>query len=286
MSLKRLLKVGCIVLGAALGVAYILAWTTHGGGDPYDVHAYWAVDPFAPYAHQGVGVGDAFQYPPPAAWIGALLHLLPFAAAALVWRLAQLGVIMAAAGPFAVLTLFAYPVVSELNLGNVNLFIGFAVAAGFRWPAAWALVLLTKPTAAVGLLYFVVRRDWRSLRVAIGVAVAVSAVSFALTPGAWIDYARYMLSNPAPSVQGWPGLWMRLPVAVVVAVVGGVRGWRWAAVVAAWLALPVWWDVSPSVLVGCLVFTWNSPVGTVRPLTPGRAGGSPSVALAPPLPPG
>jgi len=32
------------------------------------------------------------------------------------------------------------------------------VAAGFRRPAARTLVLLTKPTAAVGLLYFVVER--------------------------------------------------------------------------------------------------------------------------------
>jgi hypothetical protein len=43
-----------------------------------------------------------------------------------------------------------------------------------------------------------------------------------------------------------------------VALVTGLKGWRPGVVVAAWLALPVWWYVSPSVLVGVLAFVWPS----------------------------
>ena len=260
MTARWVISRAGFVLGAALGLAFIASWTLLlDGGNAYDLHAYWVVNPVAPYAHQGL-VGDAFQYTPAAAWVGVVIHLLPFGLVAVLWRLSQLGVILAAAGPFSVLVLLTVPVASELNLGNINIFLGAAVVVGFQSPAAWALILLTKPTAGIALLWFVARRDWRSLRIAIGVTLILSAISFVLTPQAWFDYFAYMLSRPAPSVQGWPVLWVRLPFAALVAILGGLRGWRWTALVAAWLALPVWWDVSPSMLVAGLAFMWRSPL--------------------------
>jgi len=35
-----------------------------------------------------------------------------------------------------------------------------AIAVGFRYPAAWALVLITKVTPGIGLVWFAVRREW------------------------------------------------------------------------------------------------------------------------------
>ena len=43
-----------------------------------------------------------------------------------------------------------------------------AIVLGFRWPFTWAFVLLTKVTPGVGLLWFAVRREWRSLAIALG----------------------------------------------------------------------------------------------------------------------
>jgi hypothetical protein len=94
----------------------------------------------------------------------------------------------------------------------------------------------------------------------VGVTAALAAISFVLVPGAWFEYARYMLGDPAPAPQGFPVLWLRLPVAAAVAVITGRLGWRPGMIVAAWLALPVWWYVSPSLLVAALAFTWPSPL--------------------------
>ena len=52
----------------------------------------------------------------------------------------------------------------ELAGGNISLLLAVAIVVGFRWPAAWAFVLLTKVTPGIGLLWFVVRREWRSAR--------------------------------------------------------------------------------------------------------------------------
>jgi hypothetical protein len=55
----------------------------------------------------------------------------------------------------------------------------------------------------------------------------------------------------------WPWyltFWDRLPWAVAAVVVGAWRGWRWPVVVAATLALPVFYRISPSLLVGTLPF--------------------------------
>jgi len=252
------LRAVLIGAGAALGLTYVASWATNGQSVPADLHAYWVADPVHPYLHPGAGAADAFQYTPAAALAAPILRLIPFAIAVVLWRIGQLGAILVMAGPLALVVLLTYPVVSELNLGNINLYIGLIAAVSFRWPAAWAFILLTKPTCGVALLWFVVRREWRPLRIILGLTAAVAAVSFVLTPGAWVEYAQYLLGNPAPGPQGFPVLWLRLPFAVLVALVTGLKGWRPGVVVAAWLALPVWWYVSPSVLVGVLAFVWPS----------------------------
>ena len=274
----RYLRTLAIVAGALLGIAYVLTWATTSLGWGADFHAYWIADPVHPYVHQGT-VPDAFQYTPAAALVSPLLRVIPFALALAIWRIGQVSAIVATAGPWSLLVLLTYPVASEMNLGNINILIGLAILAGFRWPGLWAFVLLTKPTCGVGLLWFLVRRDWRSLRIALGVTAALAAISFLLVPGAWFEYAQYLLGTPAPEVQGFPILWLRLPVAVAVALITGKLGWRPGMIIASWLALPVWWYVSPSLLVAALAFTWPSPVvGTcvpalvVRPEVGGQPG--------------
>ena len=44
---------------------------------------------------------------------------------------------------------------------------------GLGWPAAWALPLLPKVTPGIGVVWFLVRREWRSLAIAVGLGIAV-----------------------------------------------------------------------------------------------------------------
>ena len=73
----------------------------------------------------------------------------------------------------------------EVAGGNVSLLLAAAIVVGFRWPAAWSIVLLTKLTPGIGLLWFAVRREWRALAIALGVTAAIAAISFAILPDQW-----------------------------------------------------------------------------------------------------
>ena len=97
--------------------------------------------------------------------------------------------------------LFWSPVASEIDAANIHLLIGAAAIYGLRRPGAWALVVLTKVTPGVGLLWFVVRRDWTALRTALLVTAAIVAVSAVLSPGAWVDWLGALAYNAQPAVR-------------------------------------------------------------------------------------
>ena len=151
-------------------------------------------------------------------------------------------------------TLFWVPVQSEINAGNVQILLALAVVLGFRWPAAWSFVLLTKLTPGLGLLWFVVRREWRALAVALGVTVAIAAFSFALVP---VRVARLVApvdsQSPAVAPPYYTPFWFRLPFAVIAVVFAAWTDKRWLLVVGA-LALPVYYVISSSLLVGVLPY--------------------------------
>src|SRR6185436_17687905 len=111
----------------------------------------------------------------------------------------------------------------ELVGGNISLLLAVAIVIGFRWPAAWGLVLLTKVTPGIGLLWFAVRREWRSLGIALGATAVVAGVSWAMMPWAWEDWVSVLVN-----IAGRDGTWaavpvpllVRLPIAIAVVVWG------------------------------------------------------------------
>ena len=126
---------------------------------------------------------------------------------------------------------------------------------GFRWPATWAFVLLTKVSPGVGLLWFVVRREWRKLGIALGATAAIAALSLVLWADQWPGYLDLITGGPAPSVSPfYLSLYQRLPFAIALVVFGAWRGWRWTVPVAATLALPVFYYTSLSMFIGVLPF--------------------------------
>jgi hypothetical protein len=132
----------------------------------------------------------------------------------------------------------------ELIGGNISLLLAVAMVIGFRWPAAWAFVLLTKVTPGIGLLWFVVRREWRQLGIALGATALVVLISALIMPGAWIDWLTLLVSlagrDGTSAAVPIPFL-IRLPIAVSVVVWGARTNRRWAVPVAGMLALPALW---------------------------------------------
>jgi len=128
-----------------------------------DAHAYWAVDISAPYTRP-IATTDAFTYPPPAALAFSVLGHLPWPVFQALWTILIGLALLWMAGPWSILFLAVPVVSSDLYLGNIHLLLAAAIVAAFRWPALWAFALLTKPTCGVGLLWFLVRGEWRAWR--------------------------------------------------------------------------------------------------------------------------
>ena len=141
----------------------------------------------------------------------------------------------------------------ELYHGNVHLLIAAAIWLGFSYPAAWAFVVLTKVTPGVGLIWFAVRREWRSLAIALGVTGVLVAVSFLIDGRLWESWLRDSLEvtaggSPLDQFSIPVPLWIRVPAALALVGWGGLTDRRWTVPVGATLALPVLWPSGFAVL--------------------------------------
>ena len=113
-----------------------------------DAHAYWLVDIHDPYTRP-IATFDAFTYPPPAALFFSVLGNLPFEVFQAGWTLLIGLALLWLTGPWALLFLVIPVVASDLYLGNIHVLLAAAIVAGFRWPAFWAVPLLTKPSCGL-----------------------------------------------------------------------------------------------------------------------------------------
>jgi hypothetical protein len=241
-QLRALARVATI-LGA--GVALAFGWFAAQDQFVYDAHAYWAADPATAYTIPE-GSPDALLYAPPIVLLMAPLGAIPWPVFATLWSLAVAGAIAFMAGPFTLPAILTPPIATEITLGNIHAFLGLAVIAGFRWPAAWAFVLLTKVTPGVGLLWFVFRREWRHLAIALGATAVIAVPTLILAPDLWVRWFQAILANAggpnlASGILATP-LVVRLPIAVVLLWWGARRDAPWVVPIAVTLGLPVLWD--------------------------------------------
>jgi len=153
-----------------------------------------------------------------------------------------------------------------LYLGNIHMLLAVAIVLGFRWPAAWAFVLLTKITPGVGLLWFVVRREWRNLALALGATLAVTLAGVLVAPHMWYEwYQSLRVTGPATgSNQVALPLPLRLVIAVVLVTWGARTDRRWTVVVAATFALPTMWFHGLAMLMGIVALHNGQPERTAR----------------------
>ena len=236
----------------------VIAWTAASGDlyVGYDAHAYWSAgaldDPYASAIAGGFGGRGGlyeYKYPPVLAQVLSVFHWIPWPIFLGLWTgllLASLGV---QSGRLMLLVLLFPPVLGELWLGNLNLLIGLAIVVGFRWPAAWAFIVLTKMTPGIGLVWFAVRREWRALGIALGASAGIAAISFILAPALWADFVAAMGTQVGTSMgsagQAIPlPLPLRLVGAAALTMWGAASDRRWVVPVAAVLAIPFsWWNV-------------------------------------------
>ncbi len=261
---RRALRDALILIGllrAALyfGVQGIHPWTFAG----IDARAYYGVDLGHPYVGAALGQHPGYLYSPAFAQFLSPLYVLPFEAFYVLWTAASIAVLywLVRPWPWALLILFL-PWTYELFVGQVHLFFAAVIVLGFRWPSLWAFNILTKVTPGIGLLWFLVRREWRSLAIALGTTLAVVAVSFVLAPTAWFDWYAFLRGSAGSGELLYP----RVAAAAVIVTAGAITGRRWTVPVAVWLALPVVWIESWVVLLA--IIRLREPVSAVTPVLP------------------
>jgi glycosyl transferase family 87 len=241
-----------------LFAAYYWLYLTQNPSAPVDVRWYWSADPSNLYPNPELLQGNGYNYSPAFELVVGWGRHLDFETFTAIWRAILLVVFVWLAGPLAVFAMFTPAVASEINAGNIQILLAAAIVLGFRpgwWPATWAFVLLTKVTPGVGLLWFAFRRQWRPLAIALGVTAAIAAVTFAIWPERWFAWIELLRQGSPPPVPPYNlPLLPRLVAAVAIIAIGAWRGWRWPVVVGATLALPAFYTLSPSMLVGVLPF--------------------------------
>jgi hypothetical protein len=268
-----------VAVGVSLTtIVLIWAWLNWRGIFFRDALAYWRPDFGDLYGGREVGVASTYLYSPAFAQLLWLPGFLPWPVFAALFSAVSLVALVWMTGPIvgALLLLIPFsPVIDEVTTGNIHLLLGAGVVLGFRFSPVWGFHLLTKVTPGVGLLYFAGRQEWRSLAMALALTLGVSMLSFALAPASWfewVDTLRRSSDVAVPSqIAAIPGpLWARVVLAGLVAMVAGVRDWRWLVPVAVTLALPVPWSSGLAILVACIPLARNAFSASAA-ATPARA---------------
>jgi hypothetical protein len=225
-------------------------------GTGQDARCYYQATLADPYLHSEWNDPIAYVYSPAFLQLVSPLTALPWQAFMAVWTAILIGAVRFLTGPRLLAAGMLFPFTAmEVAGGNVSLLLAAAIVVGFRWPWAWSIVLLTKITPGIGLLWFAVRREWRHLAIALGATAAIVAVSALMLPQQWRDWIDVVIAN-AGKGGTWASvpvpLWIRMPIAIAVVVWGARTDRAWTVPVAAMLALPALWYGGISMLLAVI----------------------------------
>ncbi len=249
--------------------AWLLSAMVAGGLVVYaDGVSWWIVnldDPYALAVKSMLGSG-AFRYSPAVAQAMTPLALLPWPVYVAGFLALQLTAIWWMAGARWPLVVLTPPVFLNLHQANVDLLMGAAIVAGFRWPGAWSFLLLTKVSPGIGVLWFAFRREWRSFAIAVGTTAAIVGVSLATVPHLWVEWVRALATmTTLPQSSLVPPLIVRVPLAVALIWYAARGNRRWLLPIACFVVVPNPWLTTASIL-GASVAMWAQRSG-------GRGGG-------------
>lgn len=266
---------GLVVL-SAIGVLLGVGFAVY-GIRPTDTTIIWTAGHAAHYyaATWTSGPGGAYVYAPPLAqvigfvpWplyvvIWTSLLFVGFWAATRWWSLPIIIVSGIAAIAFSFAAPLANPAAFTL-IGNPQILIAAVCVLGFRHPALWSFVLLTKFAPGIGLLWFAFRREWRSLGIALAATGLVAGVSLVLAPGAWADYTWFAVTNfgaPSPEPVVPIPFVVRLPMSIALIVWGALTSRRWTVPIGAgWASLALYeWSYVTVWIAALPLLTWSKP---------------------------
>ncbi len=244
----RWIAILAAIVGTAIGLnTLVLHLTT----DPLaDVHAYYdagaRLNAGLPLYDQSAGVNDPtfYRYPPLLAILFRPLALLPFEAAAAIWMAVLLAASVATLWRLGrsmpvllALGMLAMPVIWTLVIGQAQALV--TVLLSFGSPVAVAAAGHLKLFPWLAAIYWVGRRDWRSLgRFGLAV-VGLAVVQLVLAPQATLDYLGFpgldqveTINNLSP-YEVSPLLWGAFVIVGVLVVLRlAPTRWGWAAAVA------------------------------------------------------
>ena len=224
----------------------------------FDAYAYWAIDLGDLYGRSFGNTSDlgAFRYTPAAGQFFAPFHLLSWELFLGLWTAAMFAALIWLAGRSWLLLLAFPPIPLELYHGNIHLFMAVAIVIGFRYPIAWAFIVITKVSPGVGALWFAFRGEWRKFVIAVGGTAAIAAVSYLIAPNVWREYTSTMVDNLTYD-PGHPYP-VPIPVPIRMAIGAAIVWWgartdrRWVVPVAVAVSLPIIWFHGFAVLAACI----------------------------------
>lgn len=264
LGMDAVLVIGVILVVLRLG--NVFPWTL----PTLDMHAYWTSRDAMNYEVYSPFMIGAYLYSPAFAHALAPLTALNWPTFAGLWTAILFVSLAWLAGRWSILLLFSVAVPLELMLGQVDILIAAAIVVGFRYPAAWALPLLTKVAPGIGLLWFVFRREWAKLLVALSATAAIALVSAMIDPGVWRGWLGLLarsFGEPQPVLWSYLAIpiWLRMPIAIWMIYWGAKTNRYWTVPFAVTLAMPILWANIACILVACI------PLTHVFGMTPARA---------------
>ncbi|MBA2380751.1 MAG: DUF2029 domain-containing protein [Chloroflexi bacterium] len=234
-----------------LGLLAGIEWFVIGlGKDPLsDVHAYYdAADRLnhgaALYAQTATTNESAFyRYPPLLALLFRPLALLPFPAAAAIWEVIVVGSlvgIIALIRPglrgWSLVGMIALPIVWSVVIGQAQVPVTLLMVLGRPWSLALATHLKIFP--ALAAIWWIGRRDWRSLAMFLAWSAGLAVLQLVLEPQGSLAFPGVFNLAQIGEVRNWSPYAIS-PVLWAVLVIGGTIAarrlaptrWGWAAAV-------------------------------------------------------
>lgn len=266
----RRLPSPAVLACAAVGVVLLAVVAANRWGSPTDEYSYWLggdrlrlgqplYDPnmtsVTPYA---------YRYPPPLAQLLApVTAVVSGPVFTALWTGAMFVALWWIAGrkPLVAIALVAFlPVAVEFWYRNVHLLLAAVIVLAIRrWPALFAVGAAVKLAPGLGVLYLLLRRRFRDAAIAIGVGVAILAISLLIGPDEWSTFLGTLSARgPADeaAIVAVP-YFVRALLGLVLTVVAATLPERWGEpvlVVAIVVALPTLWFTALSTLVALWPF--------------------------------